>query len=74
MKTVQEYREFAEDCRMLAKGISNPDDKRAVEMMATAWDKVADQREAALKRGLPVVPPTDEVPTALASLGLVVIS
>jgi hypothetical protein len=57
MKTVEEYRQFAEECRKLADTISNPDDRRAVEMMATAWDNVADQREAAIKKGLPVDPP-----------------
>jgi hypothetical protein len=56
MRTVEEYRQFAEDCRKLAKTLTKPDDKRAMELMATAWDKVADQREAAIKKGLPVEP------------------
>jgi hypothetical protein len=52
----EEYRQFAEECRKLAATLANPDDKRAVEMMAVAWDKVADQREAAINKGLPVEP------------------
>jgi hypothetical protein len=50
MKTVAEYRKFAEDCRELASKLRNPDDKRALELMATAWDKVANEREAQLKK------------------------
>jgi hypothetical protein len=56
MRTVEEYRQFAEECRKLAANLTNPEDKRATEMMAVAWDKVADQREAAIKKGLPVTP------------------
>ena len=50
MKTVAEYRQFAEDCRQLAAKLRAPDDKRAVLLMATAWDKVANEREAQLKK------------------------
>jgi hypothetical protein len=56
MKTVEEYRQFAEDCRKLAAKLTDPTDKRGMELMALDWDKVADQREAALKKGLPVEP------------------
>jgi hypothetical protein len=34
----------------MAAKISDPKDKLAVEMMTAAWEKVAAQREAALKR------------------------
>jgi hypothetical protein len=43
MKTVAEYRKF------VAAKLTNPDDKRAVLLMATAWDKVANEREAQLR-------------------------
>ena len=56
MITVAEYREYAQGCRDLADKTKDPNDKRALEMMARAWDKVADQREAALKKGLPREP------------------
>jgi hypothetical protein len=49
MKTIAEYRKFAEDCRALAAKLTDPDDKRAVELMAAAWNKVANEREAMLK-------------------------
>ncbi len=52
MKTVDEYRQFAEWCREMALKISDPKDKYAVELMAQGWDKVANDREADLKRGL----------------------
>jgi hypothetical protein len=46
MRTVAEYRQFAKDCRTLAATLTNPTDKHGMELMATAWDKVANQREA----------------------------
>jgi hypothetical protein len=51
MKTVAEYRQFAAWCRELASKISDPKDKHAVELMAEAWDKVANDREVAVKAG-----------------------
>ncbi len=56
MKTVAEYRQFAEDCRKLAASLTIPADKQALELMAIAWDKVAAAREASLKKGPPVEP------------------
>ncbi len=50
MKTVAEYREYAEACRRLAAKISDANDKRAVLLMAAAWDKVANEREADLQK------------------------
>jgi hypothetical protein len=63
MRTVAEYREFAQRCRDLAEKIKDQNDKRALELMAASWDKVADQREAAINKGLAVEPPMDEAPT-----------
>jgi hypothetical protein len=54
MKTVEEYRGFAEDCRKLAAQLVDPEDKRAMELMAAAWDKVANEREGALKGKSPL--------------------
>jgi hypothetical protein len=54
MKTVEEYRGFARDCRKLAAELTDPEDKRATELMAAAWDKVANEREAALKSNSPL--------------------
>lgn len=54
MKTVEEYRAFAKDCRKLAAELTDPNDKRATELMAAAWDKIADEREDALKRKPPL--------------------
>jgi hypothetical protein len=48
MKTVAEYRKFAEACRELAAKLNTPDDKRAQELMAAAWENVANQRDAQL--------------------------
>jgi hypothetical protein len=50
MKSVAEYRELAEECRELAAKLSNPEDKRALEQIASAWDTIADKREAQRER------------------------
>jgi hypothetical protein len=49
MVTVQQYREYAEGCRALAEKLTDPNDKRAVLMMAEAWDRVANEHEAQSK-------------------------
>ena len=49
MSTVQQYREYAEGCRALAEKLTDPNDKRAVLMMAEAWDRIANEGEAQLK-------------------------
>jgi hypothetical protein len=53
VRTVAEYRKFAEDCRQLAAKLSDPQDRLALELMAAGWEKVANEREAALKRKEP---------------------
>jgi len=53
MNTVEECRGFAQDCRNLAAELHDPKDKRAIELMAAAWDKVANERELAPKRKSP---------------------
>ena len=50
MKTVAEYRLYAEECRRLASKTTRPQDKQALETIARAWDQVADEREAQLLR------------------------
>jgi|HubBroStandDraft_2_1064218.scaffolds.fasta_scaffold251509_3 hypothetical protein len=54
MKTVEEYRQFAGDCRKLAAELADPKDRYAMELMAVAWDKVANEREASLKSRSPL--------------------
>jgi len=49
MRTVAEFRKPAEECRMLAKKLTREDDKKAMELMANAWEKVANDRERELK-------------------------
>jgi|GEM_PF-2489714 len=49
MRTVAEYRKYADDCRELAAKLRDPEDRRALELMAAAWDKVAKERETLLK-------------------------
>jgi hypothetical protein len=52
MKTVAEYRQYAADCRAIARGLKDPEEKRALEDMAAAWEKAADKRETELDRGV----------------------
>jgi hypothetical protein len=47
VKTVAEYRLYAQECRRLAK-TARAEDKQALETIARAWDRVADERETQL--------------------------
>lgn len=46
MRAVTDYRRFADDCRKLAAALTDPADKKALELMAKGWDKTADECEA----------------------------
>ena len=48
MKTVAEYRMYAAECHKLAAKTARPEDKQALETIARAWERVADEREAQL--------------------------
>ena len=48
MHLVAQYRQFASDCRRLAARLTKPEDKRALELFAIGWDKVAHNREGLL--------------------------
>ena len=50
MHPVAKYRQFASNSRRLAAMLANPADKQALELMATGWDKVANNWEATLSR------------------------
>ncbi|MGB6799819.1 MAG: hypothetical protein WBE48_25475 [Xanthobacteraceae bacterium] len=56
MKTVAEYRQFAQDCREMAARMDDPQDREALELQANAWEKVANEREAKLKGDDPPLP------------------
>ena len=44
MKDVIKFREYAEDCRRLAKSMK-PEHKATLLEIADAWDRVAEERE-----------------------------
>jgi hypothetical protein len=48
MKTVAEYRLYAEECRKLAAQMSQPEEKQALATMARAWENAANKWEAHL--------------------------
>jgi len=45
MKLVAEYRWLAEEYRKLSDKLASPKDKKALQLMARAWDSVATERE-----------------------------
>ena len=50
MRSAMDYRRFARQSRRLAAALSEPADKRALELMAKGWDKTAEKREAMQRR------------------------
>ncbi len=56
MKIVEEYRLLAQACREMAARMSDPQDRRALELQASAWEKVANERETKLKGNTPPLP------------------
>lgn len=55
--TVAEYRKFAMQCRQMAARSDNEADREALELQAGAWERIANERESALKRGEIPKPP-----------------
>jgi hypothetical protein len=45
MRAVADYIKHAMDCRTLAERMTQPDDKRLLEGLAQAWEKVAALRQ-----------------------------
>jgi hypothetical protein len=50
MKDVAQYREFADECRRLAAEASDRRFKQALELMASAWEDIANRQEAYLSK------------------------
>jgi len=53
MKTVQEYRQHAEECRELARRARSPDERQALIEIAASWDRLADGRERKITKERP---------------------
>ncbi len=51
MRKVIEYQHRAEDCRRRAAKAIKPEDKKALEEMAAAWELLSKTREKQLKDG-----------------------
>jgi hypothetical protein len=56
MQTVAEYLRYARECREMAARMSNPNDRKALELQAAAWEKIAKAREEVLLAGQKPVP------------------
>jgi hypothetical protein len=48
MRKVSEYEAHADECRMLAAQMKNPQHKMQLEQMAAAWDMLAEARKKQL--------------------------
>jgi hypothetical protein len=45
MKKVSDYRKHAEECRALARGMKQAEQREQLLAMAKTWDRLAEQRE-----------------------------
>ena len=50
MKKASEYRQHAEDCRALARGVLNGHQREQLLEMAQTWDKLAAERADLVRR------------------------
>jgi hypothetical protein len=49
MKTAMEYRKHAEDCRKLARGVPEGEQRNQLLEMARTWDSLAETREGLVR-------------------------
>jgi hypothetical protein len=54
MKTVQEYRQQAEECRELAKRARSTDERDAILAIAASWEKLAAARMRKITKERPI--------------------
>ena len=45
MRAIADYLQHAIECRSLAEHMTQPQDKKMLEELATAWEKIAAMRE-----------------------------
>jgi len=57
MKTVEEYRRLADECRRLAERARSPDERKAILSIATSWDKLAGDRQRKITKERPAAKP-----------------
>jgi len=62
MRTVGEYRVYAEECKKLVEKVPRPEDKQSLEAMARAWERLANEREAMLLKEVQLSTGLDSVP------------
>jgi hypothetical protein len=62
VQIVEEYRRYARECRVLAERMTSPNDRQALELQAIAWEKIANQREAAIADAITNKTPLKYVP------------
>ena len=60
MRAIAEYLQHAIDCRTLAERMTQPQDKKILEELAEAWEKVAALRERDLINAKTANSPNDD--------------
>ena len=60
MRAVAEYLQHAMECRTLAERVTQPQDRKILEELAEAWEKVAALRERDLINSKTANSPTDD--------------
>lgn len=50
MRTIEEYRRHAEECRQLASRARSADEKEMIQKMVETWEELAATREHMLRR------------------------
>jgi len=50
MKTVEEYRHYADEARRLAERARTPDERKAILNIAMSWDRLAGDRDRKLAK------------------------
>ena len=51
MNKAKDYREYAKECRMIARGSRKEQERAQLEQMAQTWEALATERERTLRNG-----------------------
>ncbi len=51
MNKAKDYREYARECRMIARGSRKEQERAQLEQMAQTWEALATERERMLRNG-----------------------
>ena len=69
MKKFSEYRQHAEECRVLAHRMEQGEHRDQLLTMAETWDRLADDREALIRRHPEIAFPGEREESGLKYIG-----